>query len=87
MDYWQQSGNILAFIRLTIILTISVILLYIIQIILHELGHLLFGWVTGYRLLSFRLFSIVIFKQENQWKIGRLKSPGSMANALCYQAN
>ena len=82
MDYWQQSGNIIAFIGLTIILAISVILLYIIQIILHELGHLLFGWVTGYRLLSFRLFSIVIFKQENQWKIGRLKSPGSIGQCI-----
>jgi len=44
----------------------SAILFTIIGIILHELGHLVFGLLTGYRFSSFRLASLVWFKEDNR---------------------
>lgn len=45
-----------------------VVLLYLsilIQIVLHEAGHLVFGLMTGYRFSSFRIGSHMLMKEEN----------------------
>ena len=46
-------------------------------VLIHEAGHLLFGLFTGYRLVSFRLFSLILKKKDGRWRIGR--EPAMMA--------
>ena len=46
-------------------------------VLIHEAGHLLFGLVTGYRLVSFRLFSLILKKKDGRWRICR--EPAMMA--------
>ena len=44
---------------------------FVVHIILHELGHFVFGRLTGYQLLSFRIFSTIFYK--NNGKIHKKK--------------
>ncbi len=57
---------------------------FIFQIIIHELGHLFFGLVSGYKFISLRLFGFTIAKNRNRlvFKIYRLK--GSVGQCLMY---
>ena len=41
-----------------------------IQLILHEMGHLIFGLFTGYRFCSFRVFSFAILKKDGKLCFG-----------------
>lgn len=44
---------------------------YLIQLIIHELGHLIFGKITGYSFLLFQIFNIALIKNKSGWKIKR----------------
>ena len=49
----------------------AAVIAYILSVFVHEAGHLLFGLLTGYRPVSFRIFSFVIKKKNGRWRIGR----------------
>lgn len=48
---------------------IIVLISYWIHIILHEFGHLIGGTLSGYTLISFRIFSIVLVRENKKTKI------------------
>ena len=48
-----------------ILLLITGVLFFILQIVVHEAGHLFFGLLSGYRFISFRVFDFKIIKDEN----------------------
>lgn len=50
---------------------------YHIQILIHELGHLVFGKLSGYKFSSIRLGSIMLIKKRNKYKIKTLKIIGT----------
>ncbi|MBQ9141631.1 MAG: hypothetical protein IJX63_07545 [Lachnospiraceae bacterium] len=52
--------------------------------IIHEVGHLVFGLLTGYRFLSFRIFSFTIVMKGGKIAIKKLKVPGTMGQCLMY---
>lgn len=68
------SGSLLLF--LTLLLTLPL------QLVLHEIGHLIFGLYSGYRFVSFRVFSFAIYKKENKFRFGRYRVPGTMGQCL-----
>ena len=49
---------------------------------LHELGHMLFGFVSGYKFVYFKLFGFVIFKKEDKWQTVRDGSRGAIGQCL-----
>jgi len=51
-------------------------------IIVHELGHLFFGWCTGYKFLSFRVASFVWHKQDGRIKFARSKNAAVAGQCL-----
>ncbi len=57
---------------------------FVAQIIIHEVGHLIFGLISGYKFISFRLFGFTIVKNRNRliFRIYRLK--GSLGQCLMY---
>ncbi|KAB7671760.1 hypothetical protein [Bacillus sp. B1-b2] len=71
---WNTYSLILAFICL--------IGFYIIHIIIHEAGHLLFGKITGYSLVSFRIFSHMWVVTENGLRYKKLYVPGTLGQCL-----
>ncbi len=52
------------------------------QIILHELGHLIFGMMTGYQFSSFRIGSFMWVKQDEVIKLRRLSIAGTGGQCL-----
>lgn len=54
----------------------------LLQTILHEVGHLIFGLVTKYKLISFRIFSIIWIKEDGKIKVKRVKVPGTAGQCL-----
>ena len=42
---------------------------YFIQAIIHELGHLVFGLLTGYKFISFRIGSVMFIKENEKLRI------------------
>ena len=72
------SGQILA-IGLLIIGMYAAMLL---QIIIHEAGHLVFGLLTGYRFSSFRIFNLMLLKEDGRFRIKNLSIAGTGGQCL-----
>ena len=74
------SGDV----NITSIITslICLIVFYIVHIILHEAGHLIFGKLTGYSLVSFRVFSWMVVSTKNGLERKKLHVPGTLGQCL-----
>lgn len=57
-------------------------LMLVLHTIIHEGGHLLFGIMTGYQFLSFRVFSFTIVKKDGKLMRKKLKVPGTLGQCL-----
>lgn len=65
------------------ILVISVfIIIFMLQIILHEAGHLIFGLLSGYKFVSFRIGSITIIREDKKFKFKKFKIKGTAGQCL-----
>ncbi|NLX83190.1 MAG: hypothetical protein GXZ04_05170 [Clostridiales bacterium] len=64
------------------LLVLGVSLLLILVTILHEMGHLVFGLLTGYRFVSFRVGSLMWIKQEGRLRCRRLTLAGTGGQCL-----
>lgn len=54
----------------------------VVQIIIHEAGHMVFGLLSGYRFLSFRVLSLMWVKQEGRIRLKRLGLAGTAGQCL-----
>lgn len=54
----------------------------LLQLIAHEGGHLVFGLLTGYKFVSFRIFSLALVKLEGRLHLKRLSLPGTAGQCL-----
>lgn len=54
----------------------------LIQIIIHEAGHLVFGLLTGYQFSSFRIFSFMWVKEEGKVRLKRMSIAGTGGQCL-----
>ena len=61
---------------------ISLILAIFLQVILHEGGHLLLGFVTGYRFVSFRIGNLTLIKEEGKFRFKRFSISGTGGQCL-----
>ena len=52
------------------------------SIVMHELGHLIGGLLTGYRPISFRIFSFMLVKLDGKWQYRRSSVPGTGGQCL-----
>ena len=55
---------------------------YLIHIIIHEAGHLIFGLMTGYSFISFRIGSFTLIKENEKLKSKRFNIPGTAGQCL-----
>lgn len=65
-----------------VILLISMYLAMFLQIIIHEGGHLIFGLLTGYKFVSFRIGSLTIVKINGKIKLKKLSLAGTGGQCL-----
>ena len=61
---------------------VGVCVAFFLQILVHEAGHLVFGLLTGYRFLSFRVGSFMLIKEGGRLKIKRLSIAGTGGQCL-----
>ena len=54
----------------------------IIQLVIHEAGHLVFGLLTGYRFCSFRIYSLMWLKENGKLRMKRLSIAGTGGQCL-----
>lgn len=65
-----------------IISMIFMLLLFISLIIIHEAGHLIFGLISGYKFVSFRVGSLMLKKEKGKFVIKKFKLPGTLGQCL-----
>jgi hypothetical protein len=72
----------------SILMLLGVLILFlvfnIIHIILHEAGHLVFGLMTGYQFLSFRIYSTIFYKKDGQLLRRKFSVKGTAGQCLMY---
>ena len=49
------------------------IVIFNFHMIIHEIGHLILGLLTGYEFVSFRIGSITVIRDNNKFKLKNLK--------------
>lgn len=52
------------------------------MVITHEAGHLIFGLMTGYKFISYRIFSAVLLRENGKFKLKKQKIPGTAGQCL-----
>lgn len=67
------------------------ILAFIVQVIIHEAGHLIFGLISGYQFVSFRIGNLMWIKENNHIVLKRFSLAGTGGQCLLapppYQDN
>ncbi len=69
------------FITIFALSLILIVALYI-HVIMHEAGHLVFGLMTGYSFVSFRIGSHTIVRQDGKLKYKKFNIPGTLGQCL-----
>lgn len=57
-------------------------LAYLVQVMVHEGGHLVCGLLTGYRLMFYRIGRIMVARVEGRWRLCRYHIPGTGGQCL-----
>lgn len=65
-------------------LLIVLLIMYPLQIVIHEAGHLIFGLATGYKFLSFRIMSIIFYKKDGKIYRKKYFVKGTAGQCLMY---
>ena len=65
-----------------LVLIVSMYAALFLQIIIHEAGHLVFGLLTGYRFVSFRVSSFMWLKDNDRIRFKRLSVAGTAGQCL-----
>ena len=63
-------------------LILSICLAMILQIIIHEAGHLVFGLMSGYKFCSFRIGNIMLLKDDEKWVLRNYSLAGTGGQCL-----
>ena len=86
MEYWDRAeeagmpfiGQILS----VVLLIAGMYAALVLQIIIHEAGHLVFGLLTGYRFSSFRIFNLMLVKESGRLRLRKLNIAGTGGQCL-----
>lgn len=80
IEYFPENDKFF-FLYLLIVIPL-LYLAMILQIIIHEGGHLVFGLLTGYKFCSYRIFSLCIIKREGRLHLKRYSLAGTGGQCL-----
>ncbi|MEG0132569.1 MAG: hypothetical protein RR891_05650 [Clostridium sp.] len=82
MDTYIKNDNI--FVELINIYGLILIFVvgYFIHIIIHEAGHLIAGFMTGYSFVSFRIGSFTLIKEDGKLRQKKFNIPGTAGQCL-----
>lgn len=78
----NEKLNVFIVIKVIAIILFILSLAFYVQIIIHELGHLIFGLLTGYKFVSFRIGKIMLIRKAEGFSIKRYYLPGTGGQCL-----
>lgn len=78
----SENNNFISVLVRIVALFFVFIISYLIHIIIHELGHLVFGIATGYSFVSFRIGSLTIIREDGRFKTKKYNIPGTAGQCL-----
>ena len=61
---------------------LGIVFAFVFSIITHELGHLFYGWLSGYGFVSFRVFGVMLIKGSDGLKFKRYSLAGTGGQCL-----
>ena len=64
------------------VLYIMSLLIFMFHVIIHEAGHLVFGLLSGYEFVSFRIGSLTLIKENGKFRIKKFSIPGTAGQCL-----
>ena len=74
-----ENGNTLMYF---LVLAISIYASFLVHIVLHEAGHLVCGLISGYRFLFFRIYSLMLVKNEGKLRLKKFKIAGTAGQCI-----
>ena len=74
--------NLLSFISSIVVSMTLLCVTFLLQIVLHEMGHMLAGLLRGWKVLSFMLFGFIISRQNGRFNISRFNIAGAGGQCL-----
>lgn len=77
LQYWSELGSAL----IIILLVLGGLVSGIVCNAFHEFGHLVFGWLCGFRFNSIRIGFLTIFRREGRIRLSFRELPSSIAGA------
>lgn len=77
-----SSNNVQGFSILSVDTLLFMLLWAILATFLHELGHMLFGIMTGYKFVYFKLLNFMFFKKDNKWQIAHERTRGAIGQCI-----
>lgn len=81
-SYYKINRNIFDIVIYVTFLIIFMVISLITHLIFHEGGHLIFGLMSGYKFVSFRIFNFTIVKVKNKIMIKKFNVPGTLGQCL-----
>lgn len=60
----------------------SFIISFFANTVLHEAGHMIFGLMTGYKFMSFRILNLTLYKSDEGMKFGKFNVGGTLGQCL-----
>ena len=85
LNYLIPLGDGLSLGQKLLLFALTLFSLYaamLLQVIIHEAGHLVFGLLTGYRFLSFRVFSLMLVREDGKLRFRRYSLAGTGGQCL-----
>ncbi|HHX55469.1 MAG TPA: hypothetical protein GX705_03890, partial [Clostridiales bacterium] len=64
------------------LLMLFIFLTMIFHIIIHEMGHLIFGLISGYKFVSFRVGSLMLKKEKGKYVLKKFNIVGTAGQCL-----
>ena len=83
IDYFmgKDSNFFIALMGLFLMLSLMYVAIFL-EMAIHELGHLVFGLLTGYKFVSYRVGSYTFIKEDGKLKIKKFTLPGTGGQCL-----
>lgn len=83
IDYFiEGEGNIfISIMGLLLMISLMYIAIFL-EMAIHEAGHLVFGLITGYEFISYRVGSFTFVKEEGKIKVKKYSLPGTGGQCL-----
>lgn len=63
-------------------ITIIVFICMLLNIVIHEVGHMIGGYILGYKIVFIRIGSKTLVKEENGWSVKKFNVPGTAGQCI-----